>query len=96
MTRIAYGIAFGARARDAPCARDDHANAAANLVSLVASCRLHGLDTELYPREVIHVLPQWPRDRVLELCPRDWARTRRRLVASELEREVGPITVPAA
>jgi transposase len=71
-------------------------NAMANLVSLVASCRLHGLDTELYPREVIHVLPQWPRDRVLELCPRDWARTRRRLVASELEREVGPITVPAA
>jgi hypothetical protein len=78
------------------CGSDDHANATANLFSLVASCRLHGLDTELYLREVIHVLPQWPRDRVLELCPRDWARTRSCLVASELEREVGPITVPPA
>jgi hypothetical protein len=42
------------------------------------------------------VFPQWPNDRHLELCPRDWARTRSRLVASELEREFGPITVPPA
>jgi hypothetical protein len=50
----------------------------------------------LYLRELIHVFPQWPNDRHLELCPRDWARTRSRLVASELEREFGPITVPPA
>ncbi len=62
----------------------------------MASCRLHGLDVELYLRELIHVFPQWPNDRHLELCPRDWARTRSRLVASELEREFGPITVPPA
>jgi hypothetical protein len=76
------------------CGSND--DATANLFSLVASCPLHGLDTELYLREVIHVLPQWPRDRVLELCPRDWARTRGRLVASALECGFGPIMVPPA
>jgi hypothetical protein len=45
---------------------------------------------------MIHVVPHWPRDRMLELCPRDWARTRARLVADELRREVGAITVPPA
>lgn len=63
---------------------------------LLASCQLHGLDAEQYPRELAHVFPQWPRDCVLELCPRDWARTRSRLVASVLEREFGPITIPPA
>jgi transposase len=76
------------------CGSDDHASATANLFSLMASCKLHGLDPEQYLAEVIHVFPQWPRDRWLELSPRDWAHTRSRLVASELEREVGPITIP--
>ena len=78
------------------CGSDDHASATANLFSLVASCRLHGLDTEQYLREVIHVLPYWPRGRFLELSPRDWARTRSRLRIAELERGVGPIHVPPA
>jgi hypothetical protein len=34
---------------------DDHAQAAANLFSLVASCKLHGLDPELYLTELIVV-----------------------------------------
>jgi hypothetical protein len=74
------------------CGSDNHANA--KLFSLVASCRLNGLDTDLYLSEMIHIVPHWPRDRMLELCPRDWARTRARLVAVELRREVGVITVP--
>ena len=73
---------------------DDHANSAANLFSLVASCKLHGLDPERYLAEVIRVLPHWPRDRYLELCPRDWARTRARLDPIELARPLGPLTVP--
>lgn len=72
----------------------DHAQAAANLFSLIASCKLHGLDPETYLAEVIHVMPQWPRDRYLELCPRDWSATRARLNPAELERELGWITIP--
>jgi transposase len=73
---------------------DDHAQAAANLFSLVASCKLHGLDPELYLAELIRVMPYWPRQRYLELCPRYWLATRARLDARQLELPVGHITVP--
>lgn len=77
---------------------DDHAEAAANLFSLVASCKLHSLDPEGYFRDVIRVMPYWPRDRYLELSPKYWLETRARLDAAELARPVGIITVlpPAA
>ncbi|AUX31279.1 MULTISPECIES: IS66 family transposase [Sorangium] len=73
---------------------DDHASAAANLFSLVASCKLHHLDPEAYLADVIRVMPNWPRERYLELAPRYWARTRARLVAEEMKLPLGPITVP--
>ena len=73
---------------------DDHAEAAANLFSLVASCKLHSLDPEGYFRDVIRVMPYWPRDRYLELSPKYWLETRARLDAAELARPVGIITVP--
>jgi transposase len=73
---------------------DDHAQAAANLLSLIASCQLNGLDPELYLAEFIHVMPYWPRERYLELAPAYWTWTRGRLVQSELEREIGVVTVP--
>ena len=73
---------------------DDHAEAAGNLMTLIASARLHGLDPEVYLRDVFRVLPYWPHGRHLELCPRDWLATRDRLNAAELERELGPLTVP--
>jgi transposase len=75
---------------------DEHAAALVNIYSLEASARLHGLDVAAYFRDVIRVLPYWPRDRFIELCPRDWAKTRARLDPSELEPELGPITVPPA
>jgi hypothetical protein len=74
---------------------DDHADAAANLFSLVATCKLHGIDPEGYLTEVIRVMPYWPRERYLELSPRFWAETRTRLVADELARPIGHITVPS-
>ncbi len=74
---------------------DDHAHAAANLFSLVASCKLHGLDPEDYLRDMIRVMPDWPRERYLELAPLKWAATRARLVPDELKREYGLLTVPA-
>ena len=73
---------------------DDHAEAAANLFSLIASCKLHRLDPEAYLRDLFRVLAHWPRDRYLELAPRYWAETRARLDPRELELPLGHLTVP--
>ena len=73
---------------------DDHAEAAANLYSLIASCKLHELDPERYLAEMIHVMPYWPRERYLELAPAYWAQTRARIDPAELETELGFVTVP--
>lgn len=73
---------------------DDHAQAAANLFSLIASCKLHGVEPEGYLRDVLRVLPHWPKDRYLELAPLFFAATRARLAPAELDRELGPVTVP--
>jgi transposase len=75
---------------------DDHAQATANLFSLIASCKLHGLDPEAYLRDLFRVLVHWPRDRYLELTPRFWAKTRARLDPRELELPIGRLTVPEA
>ena len=75
---------------------DDHAAAAANLFSLIASCRLHDLDAEAYLRDICRVLPHWPADRALELAPKFWLATRARLDPVALAREVGPLAVPPA
>lgn len=76
------------------CGSSDHAQAAANIFSLIASCKLHDLDAETYLAEIIRVLPYWPRDRYLELAPKYWAATRARLNARELELPIGHVTVP--
>ena len=72
----------------------DHAQSAANVFSLIASCGLHGLDAEAYLADIIRVLPYWPRDRYLELAPKYWARTRARLDEAELKLPIGHVTVP--
>ena len=64
--------------------------------SLIASCKLHRLEPEAYLRDLLRVLPHWPKDRYLELAPLNFAATRARLDAKELEAELGPLTVPAA
>lgn len=76
------------------CGSDDHAEAAANLMTLVASAKLHSLDPEFYLRDVTRVLAFWPRERMLELAPKKWARTRSRIDAAELAAEIGELTVP--
>ena len=73
---------------------DDHAESAGHLFSLIASCRLHGLDPESYLRDLFRVLAHWPKERYLELAPKYWASTRARLDADQLAREFGPLTVP--
>ena len=74
---------------------DDTAEAAANLYSLIAGCKLHGLDPERYLAEVIHVMPYWPRDHFIQLAPAYWAQTRARLDPTEIEAELGFVTVPS-
>jgi transposase len=73
---------------------DDHGQAAGNLLTLIASARLHKLDSEVYLRDIFRVLPHWPRDRYIELAPRYWRITRARLRRDELDREVGWLTIP--
>ncbi len=74
----------------------DHGQAAGNLLTLIASARLHGLDSEVYLRDLFRVLPHWPTDRYLELAPKYWLATRARLDDTQLEAELGPLDVPRA
>lgn len=76
------------------CGSDGHAASATELMSLIASARLHKLDPELYLRQVIRAVPHWPRDRYLELTPKHWAATLSRLNAAQLSDELGPLDVP--
>jgi hypothetical protein len=74
---------------------DDHGESAGHLFTLIASARLHRLDPEAYLRDLIRVLPHWPRDRYLDLAPKHWAETRARLDAAQLEREIGELSIPS-
>jgi hypothetical protein len=81
--------------RGCSSAATTRASAAANLFSLVASCKLHGLDPEVYLEHLVRVMPYWPRDRYLELAPKYWSRTRARLDPCQLDRPLGYVTVPS-
>lgn len=73
---------------------DDAAQSAASFFSLIATCRLHDLEPEAYLRDLFRVLPQWPKDRYLELAPMFFKATRARLDPAQLEAEIGWLTVP--
>lgn len=73
---------------------EDHGQAAGNLLTLIASARLHALDSEAYLRDLFRVLPHWPQGRYLELAPKYWLATRARLDPAQLQAELGPLTVP--
>jgi hypothetical protein len=51
---------------------DAHAESAAAIFSIIASCRLHAIDPQQYLDEILRILPYWPRDRYLELAPNNW------------------------
>ena len=73
---------------------DTHAEAAAAIFSVIATCRLHAIDPFVYFDEVLRVLPYWPRDRYLELAPQRWLTTRARLDQAELERPISRFAIP--
>ena len=47
----------------------------ATLVTLLASCKLHGLEPLGYLRDLLCLLPGWPKSKVLELAPANWTTT---------------------
>ena len=73
---------------------DTHAEAAAAIFSVIASCRLHRLDPHQYLEEVLRVLPYWPSDRYLELSPKYWPVTRGRLNPKELAAPLSSFEIP--
>ncbi len=58
------------------CGSDDGAHWNAVVVSLVASCQLHGVEPWAYLRDVLTLLPSWPARHVLALAPKNWNETR--------------------
>jgi transposase len=54
---------------------DDGAEWNAIAVSLIASCALHGIEPWAYLRDVLILLPDWPKGRILELAPKFWKQT---------------------
>lgn len=75
---------------------DTHAEAAAAIFSIIASCRLHRLDPFAYLDEILRILPYWPRDRYLELAPGYWHATRSRLRPEELAAPLSAFEIPPA
>lgn len=75
---------------------DTHAESAAALFSIIASCRLHAIDPQQYLDEILRLLPYWPKERYLVLAPKHWKTTRAKLRADELAAPLGVFTIPAA
>lgn len=73
---------------------DIHAQAAAAIFSIIASCRLHRIEPWRYLDELLRLLPQWPSHRYIELAPKNWNATRARLDPSELDGPLGIFFVP--
>jgi transposase len=57
---------------------DDGGSVNALFTSLLASCRLCGVEPWSYLRDIFCLLPQWPAHRLLELAPLMWTTTRER------------------
>jgi transposase len=57
---------------------DDGAQANAVFTSLLASCRMLGVEPWSYLRDLFCLLPSWPKHRLLELAPVNWHETRER------------------
>jgi hypothetical protein len=58
------------------CGSDDGARTNAVFTSLLASCRMLGVEPWSYLRDVLCLLPSWPAHRAIELAPLHWNDTR--------------------
>lgn len=66
-------------------ATDEGGKVNATLVTLLASCEMHGLEPYAYLRDLLCLLPSWPINRVLELAPVNWRAT---LERPEVQRQL--------
>ena len=73
------------------CATDGGAEWNATVVSLIASCHMHGIEPYAYLRDVLSLLPQWPQTRVLELAPVNWNETLQRPDVMEQLKNLQPL-----
>jgi hypothetical protein len=71
-------------------------------VSLVASCQMHSIEPWAYLRDVLTLLPSWPKQRALELAPKNWQstlarpETQERLAELRLLNRAAPVDPVAA
>ncbi|MCU0693413.1 MAG: IS66 family transposase [Polyangiaceae bacterium] len=78
----------------------EHAGRACAVGSLIGSSKVHDLDPEFYLQEVSTVAPCYPIQRMLDLSPKNWVATRRRLIEQgslkyiDLARVLGSRLVP--
>ncbi|WP_434424123.1 IS66 family transposase [Nannocystis pusilla] len=54
---------------------DEGAHANTTFVSLLASCQLQNVEPWAYLRDLLCLLPAWPKSRILELAPAFWRKT---------------------
>ncbi len=54
---------------------DEGGEVNATLVTLLASCRQHGIEPLGYLRDLLCLLPTWPEERLIELAPVNWRTT---------------------
>jgi transposase len=54
---------------------DEGGEVNAAFVSLLASCQMHGIEPWSYLRDLLILLPRWPKRRALELAPLGWSET---------------------
>jgi transposase len=57
------------------CGSDEGAETNTIFVSLLASCRMHQIEPQSYMRDLLCLLPRWPKSRILDLAPVNWAHT---------------------
>ena len=57
---------------------DEGGEVNATFVTLIASCRHHGIDPAAYLRDLFCLIPEWQTNRVLELAPLNWKTTSQR------------------
>ena len=70
-------------------ATDEGGKVNATLVTLLASCEMHGLEPYAYLRDLLCLMPSWPINKVLELAPANWKATvERPEVQQQLEANV--------
>ena len=68
---------------------DEGGEVNATLVSLLASCEMHGLEPLGYLRDLLCLLPSWPVQQVIDLAPLHWAQTIQRAdVQQQLEENI--------